>query len=165
MSIDFTGFDADQQDDYGDFDAIPKGWYLVLITNIERPEKDGVLVGYMKIEYTVADGNFKGRKVWDMCHMWNAGAKAQKTQEIAKRQFGKICRCVNVPKPANGEALYNIPMGVKIAHEEYQGEMKEKVKDYCSEREFSAKAASNVGTATAATTEGAATPTSDKPWG
>jgi len=69
-----------------------------------------------------------------------------------------------VPKPANGEALYNIPMGVKIAHEEYQGEMKEKVKDYCSEREFSAKAASNVGTATAPATESGAAPTSDKPW-
>jgi len=162
--MDLTGFNADNYEALGEFTVKPKGWYLCEMTKSERPTVDGVEKGYMSIEFTVLEGPFKGGKIFDMCHLWNAGEKAQKTKELAQRQLATICGCVNVPKPADSSDLQGIPIGIKIGHEEYQGEPKERVKAYCSEKDFSAKAATNTGNATSEASGSTQETTGDRPW-
>ena len=58
-------FDASKVDPAQPFEAIPSDKYTVEITKSElKPIKTGG-GSYLEIEYTVLEGEYKGRKVWD----------------------------------------------------------------------------------------------------
>ena len=59
-----SAFDSNQHDDMNNFDPIPAGEYIVKITNSDIVKtKDGA-GKYISLEYTVIQGEFKGRKIW-----------------------------------------------------------------------------------------------------
>lgn len=146
---DLNGFNANDHEDMADFSALPEGWYLVNITKDEvKTSQANQASKYLKIEMTVLDGPFKGRKVWNNLNLWYDNVDASKKQNVigmAQREMATLCRTVNVLNPASSEQLYNIPFGIKIKHKknDLTGEMDDTIGKYCSEREFASKSSSN----------------------
>lgn len=73
-------------------DPIPPGWYDSQITDAEviatRGKGGGTAV---KIEYTVANGEHKGRKFWGNYNTKNANAQ---TVEIGTRDLSSVCHAI-----------------------------------------------------------------------
>lgn len=107
-----NAFDSDQHDDMNDsFEPMPKGIYLCQITDSDWvTTKDGT-GKFVKLEFTVLDGEFKGRKVWTNLNLKNRNPVAV---EIAQKEFATICRCCKKPKVQDTAVLHGIPLYVKI---------------------------------------------------
>jgi hypothetical protein len=96
------------------FDPLPAGRYLATVTASEKkPTKDGT-GSYLNLEFTVLEGEFKGRKVWDRLCLNHPNPQAVK---IALSNLSALCHAVGVLKPGDSVALHNIPfvltLGVK----------------------------------------------------
>ena len=124
-----NGFDANAVEPLGYFEPVPAGKYKAQITASEmKPTKQGD-GSFLELEFTIVDGAYKGRKMWDRLNLNNPNAKAV---EIAKRTLSSICRAVNVLRPADSVALHNIPLmiTVKMKKREDNGEMTNEIKGY-----------------------------------
>jgi hypothetical protein len=110
-------FSADKVEPVGKFVPIPVGKYKVAITASERKKtnkepKPGEVQGEMILfTYTVIDGEFRGRKLFDRLNIINANKTAQ---EIAEGCLSAICRSVGVMVPRSTEELHNIPFIVDV---------------------------------------------------
>lgn len=99
-------FDASQYNPESQFDAIPGGNYLLAITNTEirNVGKQGEQKGdCFSVEFTVVDGEMKGRKVWNNYNLWyrddaNDAAKVAMTCRIAHEQLSALSHVVGVYK-------------------------------------------------------------------
>ena len=77
-----NGFDANTVDPATDFEPLPAGKYLAVITDSEmKPTKAGT-GSYLQIVWELIDGDFKGRKLWSRLNLDNPNATAV---EIAQR--------------------------------------------------------------------------------
>ena len=90
-------FDASQVDPSVGYEALPAGKYLVEISDSEmKPTKAGN--GEMlQLEFTVIDGEFKNRKIWDRLCLRHPNPEAVK---IAQANLSAICHAVEVLRPA-----------------------------------------------------------------
>ena len=110
-------FSAEKVEPIGKFVPIPVGKYKVAITASERKKtnkepKPGEVQGEMILfTYTVIDGEFRGRKLFDRLNIINANKTAQ---EIAEGCLSAICRSVGVMVPRSTEELHNIPFIVDV---------------------------------------------------
>ena len=110
-------FDSNKIEPVGKFVPIPVGKYKVAITASERKKtnkepKPGEVQGEMILfTYTVIDGEFRGRKLFDRLNIINANKTAQ---EIAEGCLSAICRSVGVMVPHLTEELHNIPFIVDV---------------------------------------------------
>jgi len=128
-----------------DFDAVPPAWYPVIITKSDKTEsKSTPGNSYLKVECTIADGPFKGRKLWTNLNLWNSNETAQR---IAESDLADICRAVGIESPQESSRLHDIPFGVKVEHREWNGRMQEEIKGYCSEKDLLNNMATNPGPA------------------
>ena len=119
-----NNFDANVIEPTGNFDPIPLGEYLMVISasemkKVNKPPVNGVEGMYLQITYDVIDGEFKGRKVFDRLNLVNGNDQAQ---EIAQRSLSAICRCVGVLHPKNSEELHDKPLVVKVGIRAASGE-------------------------------------------
>jgi len=127
---DLGTFNADEHKDES-FGVIPVGWYAAIITGSEKTQsKNKPQNSYLKVEFTVQTDGFKGRKLWMIINLWNDNTTAV---EIAQRDLAAICRAVGVTCPQDSNALHNIPLGIKIAHRDYNGDPQEDIKGFCPE--------------------------------
>jgi len=137
-------FDASQVAPSVPYETLPAGKYLVEITDTElKPTKNGT--GEMlQIEFTVIDGEFKNRKVWDRLCLRHSNPEAVK---IANANLSAICHAVGVMKPGESIELHHIPLviAVKCKADESTGEIHNEVKSY-------AKPESQIKQSTAVTT-------------
>jgi hypothetical protein len=86
---DLSGFDANQVEPTGDFDPIPAGKYLAVITDSEmKPNKAGT-------------GSL----------LDNPNATAV---QIARADLSAICRAVGVPSPKDSAELHNLPLVINV---------------------------------------------------
>ena len=126
---DLNGFNANDYEPNPTFDPIPEGKYPAAITASEiRPTKRGD-GSYLQIEFTVTDGEFTGRKVWDrLC----INHPKELTQKIARGDLSMICRAVGVLQPRDSSDLHNIPLiiSVKCKKRDDNGELTNEVKSY-----------------------------------
>lgn len=87
---------------------IPNGDYVLAMTASERKTTDS---GWgLSCEFTVQDGEFKGRKVFTFLNLQNASAEAVK---IAQGDLSAICHATGVLRTSNAQDFYNIPL---LAH-------------------------------------------------
>ena len=121
------GFDASTVETSGDFDALPAGWYQVVINATEERETKSGNGSYLLLEMDVIDGPREGRKVFDRLNLNNPN---QAAVDIANRQLAAICQAVGVLRPKDSEELHDKPLEVKVVQKEYQGEMRNEVKAY-----------------------------------
>ena len=105
------GFNANDHADLDDFSPIPAGDYAaVIIDSCEREtnKQDG---HYLNLTLEVIEGEFKGRRLFDILNLDNPNTKAV---EIAQRALASICRAVGNLTPNDSSELHNIPLVVKV---------------------------------------------------
>jgi hypothetical protein len=111
MSVDLSGVNVTGLQANVPFDAMPSGWYNCVITSGERlPSKSGN-GDLLKLELTVVDGPFQGRKIFDQLNLWNSNPTAA---EIAHKSLKGIYDAFGVPGVNNIVELYNRPLKVKL---------------------------------------------------
>ena len=121
-------FDASQVDPSVPYETLPPGKYLVEITDTEmKPTKTGT--GEMlQIEFTVIDGEFKNRKVWDRLCLKHSNPEAVK---IANANLSAICHAVGVMRPGESIELHHIPLVISVkCKADDGGEIHNEVKSY-----------------------------------
>ena len=124
-----NGFDANQVEPTSSFDPLPAGKYVAAITNSEmKPTKQGD-GSYLELEFTVVDGEYKDRKVWDRLCINHPNAT---TVKIARGNLSAICRAVGVMQPRDSVDLHNIPLQITVKCKKRQdtGELTNEVKGY-----------------------------------
>ena len=122
-------FDASKVDPALPYEAVPSDRYLVEITKSElKPTKAGD-GSYLEFEYSILDGEYRGRKLWDRLCLNHPSAK---TVEIARANLSAICHAVGILKPHDSTELHHIPLTitVKVKRDEGTGTMFNEVKGY-----------------------------------
>ena len=124
-----NGFNANEVEPTTTFEALPAGKYLVGITaSAMKATKKGD-GSYLELEFTVLEGDCKGRKTWDRLCINHPN---DLTQKIARGNLSAICRAVGVMQPKDSVELHNIPLviSVKCKKREDTGEIANEVKGY-----------------------------------
>jgi hypothetical protein len=106
-----TGFNAHQVDPATEFEPLPAGKYLAVITESEmKPTKssDGT---YLQLTFQILDGQYKNRLVWARLNLHNANATAV---QIARAELSAICRAVGVMTPNDSVELHNRPLVITV---------------------------------------------------
>ncbi len=105
-------FNSDNHDDMrGSFDPIPAGEYPAHVTKSsieDTKKKDGK---YIKLEFTVLDGESKGRKLWSNLNIVNPSEIAMK---IAQEELATICRACGKKVVADTLELHEIPLVLTV---------------------------------------------------
>ena len=126
-----NGFNAHEVDPATEFDPIPAGKYLAVITESEtKPNKAGT-GSYLQMTFQIIEGQFKGRLLWARLNLDNPNPTAVK---IARAELSAICRAVGVMTPQDSVELHNLPLAitVKCKKREDTGETVNEIKGYAS---------------------------------
>jgi len=123
------GFNANEVEPTTDFDPIPAGKYLAVITESEvKPNKSGT-GSYLQLTFQIIEGEHKGRFLWARLNLDNPNATAVK---IARGELSAICRAVGVMAPNDSVELHDLPLviSVKCKKREDTGEITNEIKGY-----------------------------------
>ena len=124
-----NGFDANQVEPATDFEAIPAGKYLAVITDTEmKPTKAGT-GHYLELTFQVIEGQYKNRLLWARLNLDNQNEVAVR---IARGELSSICRAVGVMAPKDSLELHNLPLlvTVKCKKREDTGDVVNEIKGY-----------------------------------
>lgn len=126
---DLGNFDASTVEPNQAFDLIPDGWVEAMIVESETKTTAAGTGEYLKLKLALLDPRYPNRFLWDNLNLKNPN---EKTVQIARGTLSAICRAVNVLKPRDSSQLHNLPMLIKVGHEQRKdtGEMQNKVKGY-----------------------------------
>jgi len=126
---DLRGFDANQVEPSTDFDPIPAGKYLAVITESEmKPNKAGT-GHFLQLTFQIMEGPFKNRLLWARLNLDNPNATAV---QFARAELSAICRAVGVMAPKDSVELHNLPVTVHVRCKKRQdtGEITNEIKGY-----------------------------------
>jgi len=126
-----NGFNAHEVEPTTAFEPLPAGKYIAAITGSEMKATKRGDGSYLQLEFTVLDGDFQGRKVWDRLCINHPN---DLTQKIARGSLSAICRAVGVMEPRDSAELHNIPLliTVKCRKREDNGEIANEIKGYAA---------------------------------
>ena len=126
---DLNGFNAHEVDPKTTFDPIPAGKYIAAITSSEMKATKNGDGSYLQFEFTVLEGQYKDRKVWDRLCLTHHNAE---TVKIARSNLSAVCRAVGVMQPRDSLELHNIPLliTVKCKKREDTGDIVNEVRGY-----------------------------------
>jgi hypothetical protein len=156
---DLRGFDANAVEPSSDFEPIPAGKYLAVITESEMKETKSGTGSYLQLTFEVIDGPYKGRFLWARLNLDNPNATAV---QIAKAELSAICRAVGVLAPHDSTELHDLPLviHVKCKKRPDTGEITNEVKGYSPKASLAEPTASAKPAATPASNSKPTTP----PW-
>ena len=126
---DLNGFDANDYEPAGDFEPIPAGKQVAVITESEmKPTKAGTGT-FLKLLLEILEGKFKGRKLWARLNLEHPNPTVV---AIAKRELADICRAVDVLRPKSSTDLHNRPLviRVKVVKRKDTGDLVNEIKGY-----------------------------------
>ena len=124
-----NGFDANAVEPSTDFEAIPAGKYLAVITDSEmKPTKAGT-GSYLELTFQIVEGEYKNRNLWARLNLDNPNPVAV---QIAKAELSAICRAVGVMLPKDSVELHNLPLliTVKCKRRDDTGDIVNEIKGY-----------------------------------
>ena len=123
-----AGFDANTVEPAADFEPIPAGQYLAVITNAEKkPTKSGT-GAYLELTFQVIEGEYKGRLLWARLNIENPSAMAVK---IALGELSAVCRAVGVLQPKDSCELHNLPLVISVKQKaDSEGELRNEIKGF-----------------------------------
>jgi hypothetical protein len=104
-------FDATTVEPHTDFEAIPAGDYLCLITDSQMKTTKNGMGQYLELVLQVLDGPYKNRQLWDRLTLIHPHPK---TVEIAQRQLSALCHAAGVLQVQDSVQLHNIPLRVRV---------------------------------------------------
>ncbi len=108
---DLYGFDANNVDPARDFEPIPAGKYLAVITESELKETKSGSGRYLQLTFVIIDGPHQGRFLWARLNLDNPNATAV---QIAKAELSAICRAVGVLAPHDSTELHDLPLVIHV---------------------------------------------------
>lgn len=127
--VDLRGFNASAIEPAGEFEPIPAGKYLAVITESDmQPTKSGD-GQYLQLTFQIIEGQYQGRLLWARLNLDNPNEVASR---IAKGQLSAICRAVGVMAPKDSVELHNLPLviHVRCKKREDTGEIVNEIKGY-----------------------------------
>lgn len=105
------GFNANNVEPTIEFEPIPAGKYLAMITESEeKPTKSGSGT-YVQFTFQILEGEYKGRFVWARLNLNNPNAQAV---QIAQAELSAICRAVGIMTPGDSVQLHNLPLVITV---------------------------------------------------
>jgi hypothetical protein len=126
---DLRGFDANQVEPTTDFEPIPAGKYLAVITESEmKPNKAGT-GHYLQLAFQIIEGPYKNRFLWARLNLDNPNATAV---QIARAELSAICRAVGVLAPNDSCELHGLPLTIRVTLKRRAdtGELQNEIKGY-----------------------------------
>lgn len=113
------GFDANAvaPQETRSYAPLPAGVYAVEITNADVKDlKSGNGTG-LSIEYTVVDGEFTKRKIWQNLNIRHTNSQAE---QIGQSQLSALCRAVGIGRLNDSDELFQrmLRVSVKIRRQE-----------------------------------------------
>lgn len=104
-------FNANEVAPSAAMEAVPAGWYAVMITGgeVKPTAQEGGL--RLALEWAVSEGQYKGRKIFDGLNIRNANAQAQ---EIAARDLSAICHATGVLQVTDVSQLFGRIHEIKV---------------------------------------------------
>lgn len=136
---DLRGFNASNVAPATDFEPIPAGKYLALITDSEMKPNKAATGHYLQITFQILDGPYRDRRLWSRLNLHNPNATAV---QLAQAELSAICRAVGVLAPNDSTDLHQLPLviHVKCKKREDTGEITNEIKGY-SKKETAAPTA------------------------
>lgn len=122
-------FDANNVEPATDFEPLPAGKYLAVITESQmKPTKSGA-GHYLEMTFQVIDGPFKNRLLWSRLNLDNPNAQAVR---IAQGELSAVCRATGVLTPRDSVELHGIPLtiGVKLKRRSDSDELTNEIRSY-----------------------------------
>jgi len=132
-----NNFNAHEVDPSVPFEPVPAGKYIAAITDKYiaaitdsemKATKDGT-GSYLELTFTIVEGEYKDRKVWDRLCLNHSN---EKTVKISRANLSAICRAVGVMQPRDSFELHNLPLliTIKCKKRENSDEIDNEVKGY-----------------------------------
>ena len=113
------GFDPTLHEASTDSEPIPAGRYTAMIVNSEMKPTKNHTGQYLKLEFEIYDGPFKGRKVFTNLNLINSN---QQTVQIAQKDLTAICEAVGIHQRIQDSShLHNIPLEIRVTVKQEQG--------------------------------------------
>ncbi len=104
-------FNANDVEPTTDFEPIPAGKYLAVITDSEmKPTKAGT-GHYLQLAFQIIEGPYKNRFLWARLNLDNPNATAV---QIARAELSAICRAVGVMAPRDSIELHDLPLLIHV---------------------------------------------------
>ena len=108
---DLHGFDANQVEPTGDFEPIPAGKYLAVITDSEMKSNKAGTGSLLQLTFQIIEGEYQNRLIWTRLNLDNPNSVAV---QIARADLSAICRAVGVPSPKDSVELHNLPLVINV---------------------------------------------------
>ena len=104
------GFTAGDYDPTDEFEPLPAGEYLTMITesSLENTKTGGRMV---KLTYTIMEGQYESRKLWSQHNIVNSSPKAE---EIGRKELSRIAHAIGQPMISDTEQLLNRVVRIRI---------------------------------------------------
>lgn len=128
-----NGFDANHVEPNAGYDAIPADKYVAMMTGSEmKPTKNGD-GSYLELEFTILEGQYKDRKLWDRLCLNHSNPQ---TVKIARSNLSALCRAVGVLQPKDSADLHNLPLviTVRCKKREDTGDVTNEVRGYAARK-------------------------------
>ena len=127
--VSLGNFNAHEIEPAVDFDPVPAGKYLAVITDSEmKPTKSGV-GSYLELTFQIIEGECKNRLLWSRLNLDNPN---QTAVQIARQELSSICRAVGLMTPNDSAELHNLPLviTVKCKKRDDTGELTNEIKGF-----------------------------------
>lgn len=124
-----NGFNAHNVEPNADFDPIPAGKYLAVITASEMKPTKNNNGHFLELTFQVIDGQYKNRLLWSRLNLDNPSPQAV---QIARGELSAVCRAIGVMQPKDSVELHNLPLmvTVKCKNREDTGDVVNEIKGY-----------------------------------
>ena len=125
-----NGFDATTVEPVNDFDPIPAGKYLAVITASQFKENKNKTGQYLELTFQILEGDYKNRLLWARLCLSHPN---QTTAKFARGYLAAICQAVGVLTPQDSAELHNLPLVINVVSEEkYNAWLAEAKKKFAS---------------------------------
>jgi hypothetical protein len=105
------GFDANAVEPANDFDPLPSGKYVAVITDSEMKANKAANGSYLQLTFQVIEGEYKNRFLWTRLNLDNPNATAV---TMARAELSAICRAVGVMAPNDSVELHDLPLVISV---------------------------------------------------
>jgi len=124
-------FNAEEYEPMGSFEPLPVGKYKVVIESSEKKPASTGKGEYLQLVYSVVEGDYQGRRLFDRLNIVN---ESEQAQTIARRALSSICRAIGIMNPKNSEELHDKPFVVTVGIRPARGEYgpSNKITEYAS---------------------------------
>jgi len=106
-----NNFNANEVEPTNDFDPIPAGKYVAVITASQMKENKNRTGSYLELTFQVIEGEYRNRLLWARLSIEHSNPT---TAKIARGHLSAICKAVGVLTPRDSVELHNLPLVINV---------------------------------------------------